>query len=647
MLFLAAIVSMMACVPCLNPLFTEKELVLDEAILGSWVDEEHASWVFEQSTEDSYLLTYHPLEAGWPLSSVPGNPVRFEARLVRLGDDLFLDLFPDAYPDSQALGNDLALFHLVPAHTFSRIWIDQEGIKLGMLDPEWLERGLAAGEIEIAHKRGEEGVLLTAATSELQAFARTFADNKEAFGVITQLVRVEEQQPEVRHTAEAGIDLLSEDLVQQIDQAVEEVVEETGVPSASVAVVRDGEIVLTRAYGLAHLEPETPATPSMRYPIGSISKQFIATAVAMLAKEGKLDLDAQISRFYPEVTGAEEITLRQLLSHTSGIRDYWPQDYVPPVMLEPTTTDKIISQHASQPLDFEPGTQYQYSNTGYTIAGAIVEKVSGSTLMDFLTARIFKPLGMETVFDIDTGPLPPEDAAGFQRFGLGPLRDAPKEGAGWLFSAGQLAMSAEDLSRWNVALMEGKLPGADVLTQISQEVVLDSGVGSGYALGVGVALENGRRRVRHGGEVSGYTARSQLYPEEGVAVVVLVNLDAVGAAGTIAGEVTKILFADALSDDAEMNDRVAEVLAGLRQGKIDRSWFTANGNAYFSETALTDIKESLADLGEPESIELESRGLRGGFITRIYSAEFEDKTLEIVTRARGDGVLEQYTISVE
>lgn len=224
MLFLAAIVSMMACVPCLNPLFTEQELVLDETILGSWVDEDDDSWVFEKSTGKSYILTYHPGEAGAPQSTVPGKPVRFEAHLVRLGDDLFLDLFPDSYPDSEALGNDLALVHLVPAHTFSRFWIDQDGIKLGMLDPEWLDKGLAAGEIEIAHKRGEEGVLLTAATSELQAFARTFADDEEAFGVITQLVRVEEQQAEVRHTAVAGIDLLSEDLAQQIDHAVEEVV---------------------------------------------------------------------------------------------------------------------------------------------------------------------------------------------------------------------------------------------------------------------------------------------------------------------------------------------------------------------------------------------------------------------------------------
>ncbi len=152
---------------------------------------------------------------------------------------------------------------------------------------------------------------------------------------------------ETRSAEATGISRLSEELVEKIDEAAEKVLEETGVPSASIAVVQDGEIAMTRAYGLACLEPEVAATPDMRYPIGSISKQFISTAVVMLAEEGQLDLDAPIARFYPKVTQADEITLRQLLSHTSGIRDYWPQDYVPPMMLEPITTEELINQHAS------------------------------------------------------------------------------------------------------------------------------------------------------------------------------------------------------------------------------------------------------------------------------------------------------------
>ena len=276
-----------------------------------------------------------------------------------------------------------------------------------------------------------------------------------------------------------------------------------------------------------------------------------------------------------------------------------------------------------------------------------MEKVSGKSLMEFLGERIFEPLGMRSVFDIDRGPLPPEDAAGYQRFALGPLRQAPKEGRGWLFAAGQLAMTAEDLAKWNVSLIEGNVPGAEAFREMSREVVLDSGVGSGYGLGVGVELENGRRRIRHGGEVSGYTARSLLYPDERLAVVALANQDAANAAPTIADRIAEILFVDDLSDDAEMNERVEEVLEDLSQGTIERSWFTANGNAYFSETALADIKGSFEGLGSSESITLESRSLRGGLTTRIYLATFEDRKLEIVTRAASDGKLEQYTLSIE
>jgi CubicO group peptidase (beta-lactamase class C family) len=442
-------------------------------------------------------------------------------------------------------------------------------------------------------------------------------------------------------------DSLSQEIVEGIDAAANEVLAETGVPSASVAVVHDGAIVLTRAYGRARLDPVASAAPAMRYPIGSISKQFVAAAVVTLAAEGKLSLDDPIAAFFPDVTRSHEITLRQLLSHTSGIRDYWPQDYVPPAMREPITTEELIARHAQQPLDFEPGSKWQYSNTGYVIAGAIVERVSGKPLVALLQERFFEPLGMDSVFDIDTGPLPPTDAVGYQRFALGPLRRAPKEGKGWLFAAGQLAMTAEDLAKWNVSLIEGQVPGAAVFRELSGEVTLDSGVGTGYGLGIGVGLQGGRRLVGHGGEVSGFTASNRVYPEDRVAIVVLANQDAANAAPSIRNRIAELLFVESSPEDAEMLERVNGVLAGLRKGRIDRSLLTANGNAYFSETALADIKGSLKGLGSPKSVTQESHSLRGGLTTRVYRVVVKKKTLAIVTRATADGKLEQFTLSVE
>jgi D-alanyl-D-alanine carboxypeptidase len=440
---------------------------------------------------------------------------------------------------------------------------------------------------------------------------------------------------------------LNTEITKGVDVAANEVLEETGVPSASVAVVYDGSIALTRAYGLARLDPPTPAAPTMRYPIGSISKQFTAAAVAMLAAEGKLSLDDKVADYFPHLTRADDITLRQLLSHTAGIRDYWPQDYVPPAMLQPITTQALIDRWARQPLDFEPGSRYQYSNTGYVIAGAIVEKVSGKRLMEFLGERIFDPLGMHSVDDIDQGALKADAATGYRRFALGPPRVAPKEAKGWLFAAGPLAMTAEDLAKWDVSLIEGKVPGNAVFRELTREVVLSSGVGTGYGLGVGIALDGNRRVVHHGGEVSGFTAMNVVYPEDRTAIVVLVNQDAVGAASEIANKIAKLLFVSESPADAAMLVRVGEILHDLKKGEIDRTLFTPNANAYFSEAALADIKASLKKLGSLKEVKPESQGLRGGLTTRIYQAHFKKKSLEIVTRATPSGKLEQYTISVE
>lgn len=442
-------------------------------------------------------------------------------------------------------------------------------------------------------------------------------------------------------------DGLSPEIAGEIDVTVAEVLEETGVPSASVAIVHEGAIAWTKAYGLARLDPPTPAEAAMRYPIGSISKQFTATAVAMLAADGKLGLDDKLADYFPDLTRAGDVTLRQLLSHTAGIRDYWPQDYVPQTMLEPITTEELINQWARQPLDFEPGTKYQYSNTGYVIAGAIVEKVSGQSLMEFLHARIFEPLGMESVTDIDRGTLGEGDAVGYQRFALGPPRLAPKEGKGWLFAAGALAMTAEDLARWNVSLIDGNVPGSAVFDELSREVMLANGAGTGYGLGLGVALEGDRRVVGHGGEVSGFTATNRVYPEERVSIVVLANQDAANAAPTIAKKIAELLFISASPSDAEMLARVSAILEDLKKGRLDRSLFTPNGNGYFSEVALEDTKASLKRLGSPKEIKQLRQSLRGGLTTRVYRADFKKKTLEIVTREASDGKLEQFTLSVE
>src|SRR5580698_924048 len=194
---------------------------------------------------------------------------------------------------------------------------------------------------------------------------------------------------------------LSEDLKSKVDAVVNQILSLTKVPSASIAIVKDGRIAYLQAYGLARLSPPMEATPQMQYSVGSISKQFTAAAVLLLAQDGKLTLDDPVSKYLPDLTRASEVTIRMLLSHTAGYQDFWPEDYLMPPMREATTAQHILDGWAKKPLDFDPGTRWQYSNTNYVIAGLIVEKVSGMPLMPFLQRNVFKPLDMKAVWDSD------------------------------------------------------------------------------------------------------------------------------------------------------------------------------------------------------------------------------------------------------
>jgi D-alanyl-D-alanine carboxypeptidase len=440
---------------------------------------------------------------------------------------------------------------------------------------------------------------------------------------------------------------LPQALREKIDKLATETLAHTGVPSASVAVVKDGRVVYLKAYGDARVEPRLPASPEMRYSIGSVSKQFTAAAILLLQEQGKLSLDDKVSKFFPELTRANEITVRQLLSHTSGYSDYWPQDYVPPFMSRPATSRKILDAWARKPLDFEPGTKWQYSNTGYVVAGAIVEKVSGAPLLQFLREKVFVPLGMKSITDIDEGRLTESDPVGYQRFALGPPRVAPKEGKGWLFAAAELAMTAEDLAKWDISLIEEKILKPSSYREFEGEVVLKNGLGTRYALGLFVRSEAGRRSLSHGGEVSGFTSENVVFPEERVAVVALSNQDAAGAASDIAHGVAPLLFAADDTVTPQRTERARGIFEGLQRGAIDRTLFTEDANFYFGEQALKDFASSLGPLGAPEEFMQVSQSLRGGMTGRFYSVKLKDRTLSVSTYEMPDGKIEQYQVAPE
>ena len=432
-----------------------------------------------------------------------------------------------------------------------------------------------------------------------------------------------------------------------IDSVARAVLASTGAPSASIAVVRGGTIVYEQGYGEARTEPKTPAATGMRYAIGSVSKQFTAAAVLMLVEEGKLSLDDGVAKWFPKLTRANEITIRNLLSMTSGYQDYWPQDFVFPDMQRPTTAEAIMQRWAGKALDFEPGSKWQYSNTNYVIAAAIVERVAGVPFMDFLRARIFTPLKMTSVADYNEGPLSSSDAGMYLRNALGPLRTAPKEAQGWLFGAGQLAMTAHDLALWNQSVIGRTLLKPQSYDVMQRDMLLTTGTATGYGLGVSISTPGGRRRISHGGAVSGYTTSNEVLPEERAAITVFTNIypGAAGAPGQIASRIRNIILAPAADPDTAADVLARRIYDGLLRGTVDRAFFTPAANAYFTPQVLMDYQNSLTPLGAPTEFNRQGDSVRGGMKLRFYRIRAGSVIMDLTTMTMPDGKIEQYIIS--
>lgn len=423
-----------------------------------------------------------------------------------------------------------------------------------------------------------------------------------------------------------------------IDTLVTTTLQTTGVPGASIAVVRDGKLDYAKAYGNQRGDG-TPPTTTARHPIASVSKQFTAASLLLLAEDGKLALSDKVSKYLPELTGADTISIAQLLSHTAGYRDYWPQDYGFAAMYAPVAAQAILDRWAKTPLDYTPGSKYQYSNTGFVAAGRIAEMVAGEPLAVFEQRRIFGPLGMDVV-QAETG-LKPGDAKGFQRFALGPVRPVRPTAPGWGFAAGDLAMTPTEIAKWNIARLDRTmlLPQSWALQETSITPV-DSGVA--YGLGVRLKGNGGHRSVEHNGGWEGFRSTNRVYPDDKAAVTVFINADFSDAVDAIGDSIANIIF-----DRPDDTATARELFTMVQSGAIDRSRFTGNGNFYFSPAVLADYAGSLKPLGAPKMItRIGSPALRGGLTVESFLFSFADRKLLAVLRAEPDtGRIEQFTLT--
>ncbi|MGK5010893.1 serine hydrolase domain-containing protein [Janthinobacterium sp. MDB2-8] len=438
---------------------------------------------------------------------------------------------------------------------------------------------------------------------------------------------------------------LAPDTVRAIDAIVMKALEDKSVPSVSIAIVKDGKLAYAQAYGMASIDPALKATPQMRYKIGSNTKQFVAAAMLLLVEDGKLSLDDKIARFLPDLTRANEIAVRQLLAHTAGYPDYYPLDYLAPFMAKPTTVDAILANWGKRPLSFEPGSRWEYSNTGYAIAGRIIEIASGMSLDTFIRSRITDKLGMRSAVDTSVTPWEASDPQGYEVAAFGPPRPARPEGKYWIWAVGNLAMTGSDLARWDIALMHDAILGRASRLAIATENLLTSGTGTNYGLGQFVRMTpEGRLRWDHGGEVAGFRSQNTVFPNDDMAIVVLTN----GGGSTsekVTGEIEALLFASTADAVAPLAlDKVRALFVQLQAGHPDRSLMSDGLRGYFSDQVVADFAASLKPLGEVESIVETRSDRRGGLVYRFFRIKTAGGTLRVPTYFTPDGKLDQFIV---
>lgn len=300
---------------------------------------------------------------------------------------------------------------------------------------------------------------------------------------------------------------------------------ELAVPGASITVIRNGRVVLSRAFGLADVELGVPAAPATRYRVGSIAKPFTAVALGILVDEGRLDLDAEVQAYVPSFPRKPwPVTVRQLAGHLAGIRHYQAGEFENQRPY-PTLLDGL-RMFQDDSLLFEPGTRYSYSSFGYNLLGAVIEGASGTPYLQFMHERVFLPLGMTATVPDFVDSIIPGRASFYTGGGKAPLQNAPYVDNSYKWPSGGFLSTPDDLARFGEAMLEGRLLRPGTRAVMWTPMTTRDGQETGYALGWGVGTDQaGRRRISHTGGSMGAVSILAIYPDQRLVVAITDNSD--------------------------------------------------------------------------------------------------------------------------
>lgn len=420
----------------------------------------------------------------------------------------------------------------------------------------------------------------------------------------------------------------------------------------SLAVVRDGTVVLAKGFGRRSIADGSAVTSDTRFAVGSITKQFTSACILLLAEDGKLAVTDTVAKWYPGLTRANDITLLDLMNHVSGYPDYYPLDFVDRPMQKAIAVDDLIQQFGTRPLDFEPGTRYSYSNTGFVILGRVVEKVSGEPFGQFLERRILKPVGMTRTLYEPTG-REPELAQGYVTFALSPPEAAVPEGKGWVAAAGAIWSTPSDLATWDLALVDGKVLKAESFRLMATPRTLASGASAGYGCGLSIGNRRGQTVLAHNGAVAGFYALNSTVPATRSAVILFSNLDSYDAVDTIYARLMAALVATppktatpAIAGPPPADAMKAMFLA-LQAGRVDRAQLGEEFSAYLTDAKIRGASERLKAYGEPTKVNVDSVAERGGMEVARVTFTFASGVLKGLMYRTPDGKVQQFFVLAE
>jgi CubicO group peptidase (beta-lactamase class C family) len=411
-----------------------------------------------------------------------------------------------------------------------------------------------------------------------------------------------------------------------IDDYVRAEMSKQKIPGLALAVVKNGQIVIARGYGLSNVEHGVSVKPETIFQSGSVGKQFTATAIMMLVQEGKVGLDEKISKYLGEVPEAwQEMTVRHLLTHTSGLTDY-PDDFD---FRRDYTEDELLKRAQAIKPAFKPGEKWQYSNIAYLTLGILIHKVTGQFYGDFLQDRVFKPLGMTSTRIISEADIIPNRAAGYR------IEKEQLKNQEWVSPTlnttadGALYFNVLDMAKWDAALYGETLLKQASLQQMWTPVRLNNNKTYDYGFGWGLTQINGHRLIEHGGAWQGFTTYIGRYTDDKVTVIALDNLAGANP-GKIARHVAAIyspeLGRHAMPDnEPEVTALVKDLLQQFRDGTADENLFTRDARADVFPARAERIGRLLKFLGAVNKIELAERK-KNGDRTYGYQLTFQNGT---------------------